>query len=360
MQKKGIVPTLKSYIYTSVLPLLKRSSDVLVAYPNDKDQLPILAVCDPMTWQSLSSEHATVTVTPRNWQQAFDNEQNFKFFFCEAAWTGAVGTHWRAQVYKDRRVFHENRRDLLKILARCKSDKIPTVFWAKEDPEYFQNPTYDFTDTALKFDYILTTAKECINKYHELGHSQVHLWAFGFSPEIYYPPKNKRTKRENVAVFAGSWYRDLPERCTDLSRIFDMILDTEIPLRIYDRYKIGGCSSKPFPEKYQKYVKDGISCAALGDVYRNAEYAINVNTVCDSATMFARRVYEAMACGAIVISNLSVGMREQFGNNVWFVGDDFEFGRKDAVRQENIKTVFTSHTWEQRMKQLFAMIGCDQ
>jgi len=313
-----------------------------------------------MAWQNLSSEHAAVSITPHNWQEAFNNAQNFEFFFCEAAWTGTTNHTWRGQVYKDGRVFYENRRELLKIISKCKANKIPTVFWAKEDPAYFQDATYNFTDTALKFDYILTTAEECISKYHALGHDQVYLWPFGFSPAIYYPPEDEGHKRENMAVFAGSWYAYLPQRCNALARIFEMVLSANIPLRIYDRYRVGGRSSKPFPKQYQQYVNDSISYAALGEVYRNVKYAISVNTVCDSSTMFARRVYEAMACGAIVISNPSVGMHEQFDNNVWYESDDFAFDQIDAVRQRNIETVFANHTWEQRMEQLLTMIGCDQ
>lgn len=360
MSNKELVPTLKSYVYTRLLPLVKSKGEVLSVYPKGNTQSPILSVCDPMTWQNLSNEHAAVAITPRNWKQAFDDNQKYKFFFCEAAWTGAVGASWRAQVYKDGRVFYENRRDLLKILERCKADKISTVFWAKEDPAYFGDSAYDFADTALKFDFILTTANECVDKYKKLGHKQVNLWPFGFSPAMYHPPRNEQTDRENLAVFAGSWYTVLSERCNDLADIFDTVLKAGIPLRIYDRYRADGRSSKPFPEKYQPYVADSIPYDRLGDVYRDVQYVINVNTVCDSETMFARRVYEAMACGAIVISNPSIGMRTQFGNNVWYAGEDFDFNSMEAIRKNNIETVFAAHTWEQRMKQLFKIIGVDQ
>lgn len=357
----GFVPTLKSYMYTRVLPLLMPRSEVIAVYPEGKTQTPILTVCDQMTWQDISNEHAAVSVTPHNWQRAFGCGQTFKLFLCEAAWKGAVGATWRAQVYKDGRVFYENRRELLKLLDKCKAEKIPTVFWAKEDPAFFQNATYDFTDTALRFDYILTTAEECIAKYHALGHKQVYLWSFGFSPNLYYPPSGKDGGgRENIAVFAGSWYADLPERCNDLLIIFDRVLESKISLRIYDRYRNNGRSSKPFPEKYQPYVEDYIASKALGEVYRNVQYAINVNTVCDSTTMFARRVYEAMSCGAIVVSNPSIGMHKQFGNNVWFVDEGFDFKNIEMIRQNNIETVFAQHTWGKRMSQLFTLVGCER
>ena len=357
-KKSLLVPTIKSYVYTRILPKLKPKPPIQVSIPVDKQgQLPILAVCDPMTWKNLCQEHAVISLSPRNWQSFFAtlDQKKIKFFFCESTWSGITSSCWRGQVYKDRRVLYENRRDLLGILDMCKAKNIPTVFWAKEDPAYFQDEIYDFTDTALQFDYILTTAEECIPKYHSLGYKNVFLWPFGFSPEVYYPPK-QNIHREKVAVFAGSWLTDHPHRCKDLASIFDMVLDAEIPLRIYDRYRLSGRSSKPFPAKYQYYVKDAVKYESLGDIYRTVEYVINVNTVKDSGTMFSRRIYEAMACGCIIITNESVGLRRQFNQNLWYLGESFDFSNAEHIRQQNIKTVYSLHTWKQRMTMLCKLI----
>jgi spore maturation protein CgeB len=268
---------------------------------------------------------------------------------------------------------YENRRQLLRILKRCKELGVATVFWAKEDPAYFQDAVQDFTDTAMYFDHILTTAEECVPKYEQMGHKSVHLWPFGFSPEIFYPPGNKLSKadslsarnifckeeaatREQTAVFAGSWYRDQHRRCLDMEMLFDMVLSSGIELRIYDRNRVSGNSSAPFPEQYRPFVRDAVGYEALGDIFRNARYAININTTCDSASMFARRVYEAMACGCIIISNDSAGMRKQFGNRVWFVGENFSHSNEADIRLENINEVFLKHTWAARMRQLWEIV----
>ena len=362
MQKKGILPTIKSYTYTRILPIMQTNAPAQVSIPPGKElQQPIAVICDLMTWKNLRHEHHLISLTPQTWHKILDKRsaQKVKFFFCESAWSGIENACWRGQIYKDERVFHENRRELLKILDVCKSDKIPTVFWAKEDPVYFQDPIYNFTDTALRFDYILTTAEECIKKYRALGHNHTHLWTFGFSPKIYHPPDDLEKPREPVAVFAGSWYTDHPRRCADLSYIFDMLSSAGIPFRIYDRHRALGYSTKPFPDKYQPYVQDAVSYKELGNIYRSVKYAINVNTISDSATMFARRVYEIMACGCIVVSNESVGMRRQFNNRIWFAGDNFDFDNINHLRKVNIDTVFAEHTVEQRMQQLYTLIGCE-
>ena len=351
-----ISSTLSSYLYTRVLPGFRSNPLPQTDLHSSIQHSPIAIICDEMTWQSLLREHPLLYLTPRHWKEAFKAiSHKPRLLLCEAAWSGRKYSApcWRGQVYRDRRVRYENRRELLHILDYCKAAAIPTVFWAKEDPAYFLDPVYDFTDTALRFDHILTTSEECISRYYELGHGSVHLWPFGFSPALFYPPEFESQPRERAAVFAGSWYPDQPERCADMSALFDYILSLNIQLYIYDRNRNSGTSTKPFPKQYQPFVKDAVDYESLGNIYRGMQYAININTTKDSVSMFARRVYEAMACGAIVISNDSTGLRAQFGKNIWFAGENFDHFREEQIRVENINEVFAKHTWKARLAQLW-------
>ena len=353
MRAGAVLPTLKSYVYTRVLPKFLPAPKTVIH--DTISGIPVAAICDWMTWINLCHFHSTVALTPSGWVSEIFARP--KFLFCEAAWCGIARSCWRGQIYKDRRVLYENRKHLLEILRYCKSNAIPTVFWAKEDPAYFRHEIYDFTDTALMFDHILTTAKEAVQEYISLGHRSVHLWPFGFSPHIYYPPGLEDSARENVAVFAGSWFREHKKRCHDLEMLFEMLLDAGIPLRIYDRNKRWGVSFKPFPEKYQRYVLDRVEYEELGKIYRSSSFAINVNTVGDSETMFSRRVYEAAACGAIVVSNDSKGLKSQFGENIWFLGERFDTEHIGEIRERNIRFVFENHTWQKRFEKLCEILG---
>jgi hypothetical protein len=89
--KKGILPTLKSYAYARLRPLAKRGPQILSAQHEGGSGGPILAVCDPMTWQNLSGSSAAVSVAPNNWRKAFGNGQKYKFFFARP-----LGQGWRA------------------------------------------------------------------------------------------------------------------------------------------------------------------------------------------------------------------------------------------------------------------------
>ena len=276
-------------------------------------------------------------------------------FFCESAWSGIAeyGDCWRGKIYKNNNVLFETRKILFDILDYCNNRNIKTVFWNKEDPTYFGNLKYDFVDTALRFDYIFTTCAECVDKYKKFGKVNVDVLAFGFTPEFFNPLNS--FPKDDFAVFAGSWYADEKERCKDMEDIFDFILNKNIPLRIYDRYFESSNLNTIFPEKYSEFNMGSLPFDKLGEEIKNAKYAVNINTVKNSETMFARRVFELMACNAVVISNYSKGMKNIFGDNVWFAGEDFEYS--EEVLEENLYYVFRNHTNHIRFKSLLEKLG---
>lgn len=318
--------------------------------------LKIAFVCDEMTYCDFAPECRAFFVTPHNWLEVFEKERP-DLFFCEAAWSGidAFPNSWRGKIYRSDRIRFENRRDLLNILAYCKEHGIPTAFWNKEDPTFFGNQRYDFVDTALRFDYIFTTAQECVPEYRRLGHSQVEVLLFGFSPRLFHPAAAPGSSKR--AVFAGSWYSDQPQRCQDMQRVFDMVLSAGLELVIYDRHSSSANPLHQFPARYRPYVRPAVPFEQLGRVLGEARFAININTVRDSGTMFARRVFELMACGLVIISNESKALRAMFGRRIWFVDEPFDLSRADEICRENLEEVYRLHTCRQRLCQVAGQMG---
>jgi len=319
-----------------------------------KPDLPRIAfVCDEMTWQNFKEECNAVFVTPANWREAFEKFKP-EIFFCESAWRGieAEKNCWDMRVWKNPKSRYENRKDLFNIVKYCKENGIKTVFWNKEDPTNFDV----FVETALWFDYIFTTAEECIPRYKSRGCYRVYLLSFGVSDRIFY--FDGAIKKENTAVFAGSWFADHPERCKDMRGIFDLVLAKNIELIIYDRQSGTKHSSMKYPEKYQKYIHPSVAYDELGNIYRKSRYAITINTVTDSETMFARRVFEIMACGCVVISNESKGLRAMFGKRIWFYRDDFDSSKEAEIVQQNVREVMEKHTCGKRMREMLSYLLC--
>lgn len=318
-------------------------------------QYRLAVICDDMTWSSFQGECELVQLTPDGWR---DQLEAFRpdAFVCESAWEGLreSGSPWRWRIYRNHDLWFENRRELLDVLHYCSDAAIPTIFWNKEDPPSFDGQKYDFVDTALKFDHIFTTAEECKRLYTDAGHASVHTLMFGFSPRIFHPLPYVQQDR---AVFHGSWYAIHTRRCEDMRQVFDMLLDADIPLTIYDRQSESGNPLAAFPEKYRPYVRRSVHYEQIRSTLEGQSYAVNINTVTGSTTMFARRVFEMMACGLIVISNPSVGIEQMFGERVWFAGRGFDISRRREIRRQNIVDVFLHHTWRQRLTKMLSAAG---
>lgn len=304
-------------------------------------ELCIAVICDELTWETMRRETNAVYLTPENWQSCLESEKP-DLLFCEAAWEGVTGC-WQNMIFHDRLLRHDNRFILRQILRYCGDANIPTVFWNKEDTPAFTDYPRSFIDTALLFDHIFTTTVEAIPRYRALGHKSVHLMMFGFSPKLFFPLPPAAGC--GTAVFFGSWYQDYPKRCLAMRQIFDMVLKKGLRLVIYDRMYEKPAADRIYPEEYRPYVIGGVPYEKIRDVMKDAEYVININTVEDSDTMFARRVVEVMACGRLIISNESSGLRRRFPGRIWFLGEAFPEKEPAQIIAQNIECVFSNYTF---------------
>lgn len=315
----------------------------------------IAIISDELTYENFSKECQLHVLTPNNWQQVFQKYE-IDLFFCESTWNGCKANKrcWRGRIYKNHKVLFETRKTLFNILEYCNQNNIPTAFWNKEDPTYFGNLRYDFVDTALRFQYIFTTAEECIEKYHRMGHEHVNCMMFGFSPELYNPKQDG--PKQYRAVFAGSWFGNDTLRCQAEEALFTKVLTQKIPLIIYDRQSENSRKDWRFPQKFQQYVRPAVSQKILGKEIKASQYAININTVTDSETMFARRVYELMASNVYVISNSSKAMERQLNGRYSAIEDEIPTEVQKICR-ENVDYVFANHTNEIRLQTMLRQMG---
>ncbi|MDO5852309.1 MAG: DUF3880 domain-containing protein [Methanobacteriaceae archaeon] len=365
----SLITTIIHYSYDIILPSItgenkscKYKADRIKHIFKNYDEvkyykdIKIAFVCDEMTYKSFKDECNAIFLTPSNWLEVMSDFEP-DIFFCESAWNGIEEYKdcWRGKIYKNENILFNNRKDIFNILDYCKKSNIKTVFWNKEDPIYFDNPKHNFSDTALYFDYIFTTSKECVDKYKELGHKNVHTLMFGFSEKIFNPINSDNKKNE--AIFAGSWYADHPDRCSDMLEIFKMVQNKNIKLSIYDRNYNTTNPLKIYPKEFNSIIHKSMPFEELKNIYKKANFAININTIKDSETMFARRVFELMACNTCVISNESKGMRNIFGKNVWFLGEDFNLESIRDICAENVQYVMENHTNSDRVKQIYSDIG---
>ena len=118
-------------------------------------------------------------------------------------------------------------------------------------------------------------------------------------------------------------------------------------------------------EKYFKYIAPSIPHEYVQKVHKLYDWAINLNSVKYSETMFASRVYEMQALGNIVLTNYNVGINNKFPN-VFMVHEEKEAGEivnsmsdEDVYRHQmvGIRNVMTNMTTFDRFDYLLNCIG---
>lgn len=321
-------------------------------------EFKVAMIADEFTYNSFKDEFIALPLEPESWKNTFEEDKP-DIFFCESAWSGSDSLRrpWKGKIYASQNFSWENRKELLSIIEYCKQKKIPTIFWNKEDPTHYHDRVNDFVKTAKEFDYIFTTSKECIELYKlDYGLKNVYSLPFATNPRIFNPIAF--SNRSKKVVFAGSWYATHSDRCSTMEKVFDILLLQGFELEIYDRYYGVNEPNRQWPERFKKYIKANVPHNEISKIYKSSKYGLNFNTVIDSETMFARRVFELMSCNTLVLSNYSVGLEKLFGPLVVFVDTAperlklLESESFEKIREDALELVLKEHTYQKRWEQI--------
>lgn len=320
-------------------------------------------IADTFTFNSFRDECDAVAIEPGRWREQFE-EHAPQMLFCESAWAGVTPEReWRGKVYASNAWEHENRKSLLEIIAYCRANGIPTVFWNKEDPSHYYDRRHDFVRTATQFDHVLTTDESCVDRYRiEWGARSVSCLPFAAQPRLYNPGEAAEREPGSI-VFAGSWYTYHVARSAAMESIFDGILAHDLRLDIYDRYHGDDDPHHFYPERYRDLTRPAVPHSDLAQVYKKYEFGLNFNTETRSRTMFARRVFELAMSGTLVVSNYSAGVERFFGEGVIFADKepdrirDMDADDRLRLREQNLDLVLRDHTYAQRFRQILDLAG---
>lgn len=329
--------------------------------PKKLKDFKVAFISDQFTYDCFKYEFTPISIHPKTWKEEMKEKPDI--FFCESTWHGHNFTGkspWRNRIIKLYKK-DENRKILLQILDYCRQNNIPTVFWNKEDPPNYRTETYSFAETAKEFDYIFTTAKECIECYEkDFNHPNVNALLFAAQPKLF-NPLNVTGETIDSIIFAGRYTEKYPERARLMIEVLDKIDEQWKKMRIYDRYYFK--KGPHFPEKYDKYINPAIPYDETPIVYRQAKWGLNINSVTESETMFARRVFEYSMSNVNILTNYSKGVRKIFKDNV-FEFDDMETlpdfnGDYEEKRLNNLYNVLENHTYTDRWKEILDTMGLE-
>lgn len=252
--------------------------------------LRVAAIMDHFSRAAFEPEFDYIDIGPDSWRNDLKDKPDL--LMVESAFGGNNGK-WVNQIAG----FRPPRPALSELTQWCRDNGIPTVFWNKEDPSNYEW----FIGAASAFDWVFTVDELSIDRYRtDLGHNRIAPLPFAAQPAIHHPPEDEAGRTGNVA-FAGSYYaRKHAERRRQMEIVLAPAL--EFGLDIFDR--MGSLDDPRFawPERYRPHLRGSLTYPQTTEAYRRYKVFLNVNTVTDSPTMCARRVFELLASGTPVIT----------------------------------------------------------
>ena len=316
----------------AVAPQEERGGTVSFAPQAWPDREPVRAditaavVLDDFSLRAFQYEWNQVELTRANWRAELD-AQPVDLLFVESAWHGNHD-EWQYQFTGTSGV----KDSVRELVAHCRERGIPTVFWNKEDPPHYD----DFLECARLFDVVFTTDINKIPDYHrDLGHERVGVLPFAAQPAVHNPARPKKGFHSRDVAFGGMYFaHKFPERREQMDMLLggahDVSRKLDTGLEIFSRY-LGQDERYQFPAPLDRHVVGSLDYEQMLTAYRAYKVFLNVNSVVDSPSMCARRIFEITACGTAVVSTPSEAVRRYFSQDQLSVVSDRDHAA-DVIR----------------------------
>lgn len=270
-----------------------------------RQDLNVGVILDDFSSMAFAFEWNQIALDPASGEQQL---QGLDMVFIESAWAGNSRL-WRGKIAGPRGP-SQHFRDLL---AACKRLDIPTVFWNKEDPPHYD----DFLPAAKLFDVVFTSDGDRIPHYRrDLGHERIAVLPFAAQPAVHNPVRPSKGWHHRDVAFAGMYFaHKYPERREQMDMLLTGAMDVSAKmttgLEIFSR-QLGGSPEYQFPVPMDARVVGSLTYRQMLSAYKAYKVFLNVNSVVDSPSMCARRIFEISATGTPVISAPSDAIRHFF------------------------------------------------
>jgi glycosyltransferase involved in cell wall biosynthesis len=308
-------------------------------------ELKMACIMDAFTLLSYGPECKLLELTPDQWKNEIDSFDP-DLIFIESAWQGKNGL-WYQKISR-------GSPELYALMNYGKKKAIPIVFWCKEDPIH----TDAFLTVAGEADFVFTTDMDCIFEYKSVvRHDRVFHLHFAAQPSVHNPVE--KFERKDKFCFAGAYYHRYEKRCNVFDGFAEYFISTK-GLDIFDRNYGHTLPEHAFPQNYEPYILGGLKPDEIDRAYKGYHFGINMNSIHQSQTMFARRVFELMASNTIVVGNYSRGVKNYFGDLT--ICTDSSSAMKSALSKNaadresmrkyallGLREVLTHHLYEDRL-----------
>ncbi|MFJ2617909.1 glycosyltransferase [Glutamicibacter sp. NPDC087344] len=313
-------------------------------------------IADEFLYKSFANTAKFVPLTPQNYTA---HVGKLDLVLVTSSWRGLAG-EWVGASQRKSRI-----RKLIEteLIPAFQNSGTPVAFYSKEDP-----PNYAvYLSTAQLCDYVFTSAAEMVPRYAIDCPNAKAIEVLPFSVDHqHHNPVGSRQHRIDDVVFAGSWHNHkYPERREAAYQLFDGVIASGRRLRIIDRNWDLGLEKYQYQQHYLPYVEPAVAHDELLRIHRTSDIAINLNSVVNSASMYANRVVELQAMGCTVLSNYNAGVNDRFPNVFM---PESAFDTADIVasldaehlyrnQMTGLRNVYTSHVNFDRMHTLLSTCG---
>lgn len=319
-------------------------------------------ILDEFSELAFASEWNLIALSRNGWENQLDE---LDFVFVESAWNGNGG-QWQYQLTGTSGV----KADFIDLIETCRGRGIPTVFWNKEDPPHYA----DFLEAARLFDFVFTSDEQLIERYcSDLGHDRVSALSFAAQPAIHNPERLRAGHQSRDVAFGGMYFAHrYPERREQMDWLLGAAADAspkmEHGLEIFSRQH-GGDERYQFPAPLDKHVVGSLPYAHMLTAYKAFKTFLNVNSVVDSPSMCARRIFEISATGTPVVSAPSSGTQAFFPSNEVFQPETREEAgqviralvRSPELRDRTVhlaqRRIWRQHTYTHRAMTIMDSVG---
>lgn len=332
------------------------------------DRRPVFAdlnvgtILDEFSAESFGYEWTTIPLKRTGWKSQL---ASLDFVFIESAWNGNGGD-WKFKLTGT----SGPSAEIVELLAECRLYGIPTVFWNKEDPPHYD----DFLPLAGMFDAVFTSDIRLVEAYQKaLGHNSAAPLAFAAQPAIHSPARPAKNFAARDIAFAGMYFSHrYPERRAQMDLLLGAA-DNVSPrmsygLEIFSRF-LGDDERYQFPGRLADKVIGSLPYRNLLTAYKHFKIFLNVNSVIDSPSMCARRIFEIIAAGTPVVSTPSKATKAFFPNSELpqpETKEDAELTLRAFVRSKELRDrtvhlaqrrIWREHTYTHRAMTIMDSIG---
>ncbi len=356
-----VIDEAKSLVDTSGHSSYYRCSDIHVGIMTDEYMYDYYKGAIPCT-----------VITPDNYREIID-EKKIDILLYVTCWHGINPTTEKDMPGVGYFGGDEGVSCSARIISYARKGNLPTVFQSIEDPPNFKR----FLPVAQEADFIFTSAIEMVERYKKAApNACVRCLKYGINPNLHNPVGFLALKEHfgaavaRTVFFAGSWTIKYPERCKATEMLFDGVLETnDVRLCVADRNLfLPNRVSYGYPEKYHPYLIPPLAHRDLQTAHKLFDWTINLNSVTDSATMCARRVYEVQALGGLLLTNYSLSMSRGFpgafvvhsSSEVTSILDGYTLDELVAMQIEGIRGMYDGCTVYDRLNEVFEAVGLEE